>query len=578
MKVFTAILIGGVVFASPSIAQFGIDTALESIPSAGESEVSKEPDQSTGETANDSQSEQGRTSVDLVSPFCYFTFFSNGNDNLTFSDTSGDPCFDTGKGMDKFSVKSSDFAEGMFVYSDEGQSQFRLSNGPNFFFDSSGTSAEVRTGYSDDILRFGLPYSKGEVSGVLSETLIFPGGGNDLVVIGVGASGDAVYKREVLNAFIYPEGDSLEIDAGCGRNFDDNAVDFIVENSRETTQLNVQVSGCGVALRNHSSPTVLTQTGGRTILALRPSSPGSNVDFKGDVSMGSGLSAVSVEPGTNTNLKWQGFGNASLQIETSLPSSMGIFDVTSDGFAQAGLIVDSGKPHVSLTSSTTAELTLSGDNVAGSVIEISAPDIRLEWMMSSLTPPSITLKPSFSLPVLEKEKSDIESEGSVSNVSEEEEIIIQPVDTAPSDKDVAVVENKEESKEENKDVKEEVSEESVENDNIRDALGRTPAGMMSLNEGRPVNDISNGFNDVAPTIVTQEFESGPVLMTLRPEEGICASINVIYPNSSESLSCSQGGRVNEKTILALEFVSLSGVIVKWDISNLNVFEMTVDPR
>lgn len=545
-----------VLLASPVHAQFSGLNIFDN---------EEEQEQESGNAETQGEAENTRTGPkSLNSQYCVFSFFSDEGDIIDFSGSTGDSCFDTGRGRDKFALNPGDFPGGARVYSGSGRSTFRLSNGPTEFFDENSTAREVRAGSGNDTLRFGMDFVAEESrASIMPETRVYPGGGNDVLIVGSGLR-DALGPRNISNLLIFPQRGSLGIEAGCGRFTDTDAIDFIVENAPRDARIGVQSQGCGVAMRNHSASTTLSQDGGRTSLVLRPFEIGTPVSvFEADIDNGSSLSAILIEPSENVVLDWQGYGSATVQVEALSPLSGGSVMVSNAGFVFAGINAQEGSPSLSLISDEIVEVSLTGPGVGNVVLSIGAPEARLEWTMETLFPPSLSMPGSVEVMVL-YDAEDSEHQGlpligvqvedeSEGEIEGEEGAAIPEEDLPPVQEEAQAMVGIE-----------------------RDNLGRTVDGATAVFGGHPVGSVAT----------VEPFEYGPRVMVpvkggrldvlLHPRSGGCEVMRVYDDALRHEVACDKPVVVSAAGASRIEFEA-SGRSVTWNLEDLRLGEITVRP-
>lgn len=568
MKVFLAAVLATFI-VTPAFAQFsGLNIFSET-----EEEQADKPAEDTPPPAAGVQQSGPAT---LNSPYCAFSFFSDSADVIDFSGSTGDSCFDTGKGNDTFNLNPRDFPDGALVYSDSGRSTFRFSNGPTTFFDANSTAREVRAGSGDDTLRFGTSFIQedGRAS-MMPETRVYPGGGNDLIVIGSGQR-DPLGPRNVSNLLIFPQQGGLGIEAGCGRPRDTDSIDFIVENAPSTARIAANTNGCGVAMRNHAAPTTLEQDGGRTSLVLRPVEQGSPVSvFEAEIINGSALSAIMIDPSSRVFLNWQGHGTATVQVEALSENTGGNIEINNDGFVFAGINAQGGAPSMTLVSNEIVEVSLSGSNAGNVAMVLGAPEMRLDWTMSGLFAPRLTTPEEVKV----KAFFDAENPDHVAY----REAIEGPAEEPVEGEAVAETEAGEEAPAEAEAVvevpgnlpPEPAVAPAMAFGEERDEFGRTKAGRESVLGGHPVGTTPTVVMPEPAFMVEETIPAGLVDIALRSVQGGCEIIRIFEGDTQRAeAECGAAQILSAAGASRIEFEA-DGRSTSWDVEGLRLGNITL---
>ena len=312
------------------------------------------------------------------SHFCPFSLFTHGDDRLALHGRVGSACLDLGRGEDVLRLKPEDFPDGTVVIADRGRSVIRTSHSPALVFDQEGTAAEIRTGPASDTIRIGLPFTDAHPPILTPETRIYPGGGDDLIVVGSGTR-PASSARAGANLRIFPSSSPLSVEAGCGRMTDPSTIDAIIEQAPADARIHITAKGCGIALREHAGTAVLDQQGGRTAGVLEPDGDHVPVYFDANIDQSAGLSWVAYEPREDSTLDWTGYGNAALQVIALSPQTGGKYSVRGDSAIFVHTHTGAGSPEFSLLSTDRIEARIESDSSGQTHISMAAPVMRLDW-------------------------------------------------------------------------------------------------------------------------------------------------------------------------------------------------------
>lgn len=549
---WAAFLVTSLIWAGPGHAQFGLENAFPT-PAAPSSQPRQKNNTPAPPppTPNGTTPQQNQGLPKLLSQFCTFTFFSNGTDRLGAPSENMGNCVDTGEGDDRVVFPSDEFLNGAYVYSDTGRSVLRFSDGPYFFFDQRSTAQKVTSGNGNDILRFGMDWAQTtQRAEVLPETVVEPGGGNDLLFVG-GGEMELKHPRQVPNLFVFPVGESLSTKMSCGRPFDKYALDVLFENTSEITNLNVVSKGCGVSLRNHAAPTVLEQSGGRTVVEMRPTVRGYAAPFEMNATNASAFSGFFVEPGEGVDVKWSGYGLAAMRLENFTTEDAGSYDFQSDDtiFAQFNL----GGASLAYKARTSGhlEIEIFGPDSSNLSLDLGAHSAHVTWQPESLEMFDITWAGAFEQNArwdsLEMEEF---SSRLVAVSSQEESIEIPEGEEVPEDGAEAVETEGDETPDETAEEKvapagvveeEGLESEPVEDLSARDNLGRTGLANQAIVNGLPLNatidpgEVSHWNAD--ERLVKTELQD--VVLEFRVTTNLCDAVIVLTSDGETRSSCDE---------------------------------------
>lgn len=517
----------------------------------------------------------------LVSHFCPDSFFTNEGDLLDLRATRGTGCFDTGRGRDVFRLQPSDFPDGTTIVSDRGRSVLRSSDAPALVFDQESTAEEIRTGPNNDVIRLGLGFVEGANFVHTPLTEVFPGGGEDLIVVGSGAR-DAQAPRFGANTRVFPGQGVLALEAGCGRMTDPDTIDVSIEGARSDSRVYVESQGCGVALRDHAASTTLHQRGGRTAVGMGAwEEPFGPVFFDALVEESSGLSWSVTNPSEASELVWSGFGSAAIHTVTRDAHTGGRYEAKADGTVFVRAQVGEGAPAFDVLASERTEVVVEGEGQAQARVTMSAPVMRVEWrpVHMQAPPPMIVVSGGGQISA----QPFGVKRAAAANLRASAPLAMDKVESVPHDEVASTDEGtggaqapqpeavassaQEPTPAQTPPAEVEVTA-SFEG---RDGVGRTQAGREALLGGHPVGAVRPTGSTVQAWVTEPVFvTANDLVLTLTPPMGWCQSVRISggVMGGERVFACSEGGRAALGVSDTITITKTDGTTLDWPLEGL----------
>ena len=344
---------------------------------SGNSIVDKNPQNDWDEAAQ-------RRKIEMNSQYCGSTLFTPRDDKIDFASSF---CIDMQDGNDEFELKDKVSKTGLEIHSGYGRDIVHGTTGPDKIFDFGGEDELIMSYDGNDEITIDLPVTEEPSREVetTGKTDLFPGSGNNRTVIGknIEKNSFARFNPEVR---YHLDGQAKdEIDAVCGRPFDNVTTDISVEKAERGGALKIRSFGCGVDIFGDAGLFEIDQTGGVSILRSRLSglrSPDKEYlpRFSGEVHAGTSLYLDLSLTDPSSNFKWTGNGDVHIQSRVKGSKSGGHYDISTAGAIE--MISEPGASSVnwSLVSGNMISVEMTGtEKEANEVLSLTAPTISLSW-------------------------------------------------------------------------------------------------------------------------------------------------------------------------------------------------------